>query len=64
MTSLRVNPRGLRVTPKTGSRRLTNEAKRRQDGCVFALKADGTLSAYLGKFTTQTLNTNNQGLPA
>jgi hypothetical protein len=35
-----------------------------QDGCVFALKADGTLSAYLGKFTTQTLNTNNQGLPA
>ncbi len=35
-----------------------------QDGSVFALKADGTLSAYLGKFTTQTLNTNNQGLPA
>lgn len=35
-----------------------------QDGCVFALKADGSLSAYLGKFTTQTLNTNNQGLPA
>jgi uncharacterized protein YukJ len=35
-----------------------------QDGCVFALKADGTLSAYLGKFTTQTLKTNNQGLPA
>ena len=35
-----------------------------QDGCVFALKADGSLSAYLGKFATQTLNTNNQGLPA
>jgi hypothetical protein len=35
-----------------------------QDGCVFALKSDGTLSAYLGKFATQTLNTNNQGLPA
>lgn len=35
-----------------------------QDGCVFALKADGTLSAYLGKFSTQTLTTNNQGLPA
>lgn len=35
-----------------------------QDGCVFALKADGTLSAYLGKFTTQTLNTNDHGLPA
>jgi hypothetical protein len=35
-----------------------------QDGCVFAIKADGTLSAYLGKFSTQTLNTNNQGLPA
>ncbi len=35
-----------------------------QDGCVFALKGDGTLSAYLGKFSTQTLKTNNQGLPA
>jgi hypothetical protein len=35
-----------------------------QDGCVFALKADGSLSAYLGKFATQTLTTNNQGLPA
>ncbi|HUO25496.1 MAG TPA: DUF2278 family protein [Candidatus Aquilonibacter sp.] len=35
-----------------------------QDGCVFALKGDGTLSAYLGKFSTQTLNTNNNGLPA
>ena len=35
-----------------------------QDGCVFALKADGTLSAYLGKFATQTLKTNNNGLPA
>ncbi len=34
-----------------------------QDGCVFAVKADGTLSAYLGKFSTQTLNTDNNGLP-
>ena len=34
-----------------------------QDGFVFAVKSDGTLSAYLGKFATQTLNTNNQGLP-
>lgn len=35
-----------------------------QDGCVFAVKSDGGLSAYLGKFADQTLNTNNQGLPA
>ena len=35
-----------------------------QDGCVFAIKSDGTLSAYLGKFAAQTLNTNDQGLPA
>jgi hypothetical protein len=34
-----------------------------QDGCVFAIKADGTLSAYLGKFSTQSLNTNSNGLP-
>jgi len=34
-----------------------------QDGCVFAVKSDGSLSAYLGKFATQTLNTTNQGLP-
>jgi Uncharacterized conserved protein (DUF2278) len=34
-----------------------------QDGCVFVIKADGTLSAYLGKFSTQTLDTNNQGIP-
>ena len=34
-----------------------------QDGCVFAMKGDGTLSAYLGKFSTQTLNTDNNGLP-
>jgi Uncharacterized conserved protein (DUF2278) len=26
-----------------------------QDGCVFVLKGDGSLSAYLGKFSTQTL---------
>jgi uncharacterized protein YukJ len=35
-----------------------------QDGCVFATKSDGTHSAYLGKFSTQTLNTSNNGLPA
>ena len=34
-----------------------------QDGCVFATKADGTLSAYLGKFSTQSLNTDNNGIP-
>lgn len=34
-----------------------------QDGCVFAIKSDGSLSAYLGKFSTQSLNTNNSGLP-
>jgi uncharacterized protein YukJ len=34
-----------------------------QDGCVFAIKADGTLSAYLGKFSTQSLKTDNNGLP-
>ena len=34
-----------------------------QDGCVFATKADGTLSAYLGKFSTQSLSTDNNGLP-
>jgi hypothetical protein len=34
-----------------------------QDGCVFAMKADGTLSAYLGKFSTQSLNTDNNGIP-
>lgn len=34
-----------------------------QDGCVFTVKADGTLSAYLGKFSTQSLNTDNNGLP-
>jgi len=34
-----------------------------QDGCVFAKKSDGSLSAYLGKFSTQTLNTDNNGLP-
>jgi uncharacterized protein YukJ len=33
-----------------------------QDGCVFALKADGTLSAYLGKFSSQSLNTDNNGI--
>jgi hypothetical protein len=34
-----------------------------QDGCVLAKKADGSLSAYLGKFSTQTLKTDNHGLP-
>jgi hypothetical protein len=34
-----------------------------QDGCVFAIKTDGTLSAYLGKFSTQTLNTDSNGRP-
>ncbi len=34
-----------------------------QDGCVFATKADGSLSAYLGKFSTQSLKTDNNGLP-
>jgi hypothetical protein len=34
-----------------------------QDGCVFVKKADGTLSAYLGKFSTQSLNTDSNGIP-
>ena len=34
-----------------------------QDGCVFILKSDKSLSAYLGKFSTQTLNTDGNGLP-
>jgi uncharacterized protein DUF2278 len=34
-----------------------------QDGCVFAIKGDGTLSAYLGKFSTQSLHTDSNGLP-
>jgi hypothetical protein len=34
-----------------------------QDGCVFVQKADGTLSGYLGKFSTQTLNTDSNGYP-
>jgi hypothetical protein len=34
-----------------------------QDGCVFALMPDGTLSAYLGMFMNQTLNTDNNGNP-
>ena len=34
-----------------------------QDGCVFILKPDGTLSAYLGKFADQSLNTDNNGYP-
>jgi hypothetical protein len=34
-----------------------------QDGGVFVKKSDGTLSAYLGKFSTQSLNTDNNGIP-
>ena len=34
-----------------------------QDGCVFVVKGDGSLSAYLGKFSTQTLKTDGSGLP-
>jgi Uncharacterized conserved protein (DUF2278) len=34
-----------------------------QDGCCFAILADGSLSAYLGKFSTQSLHTDNNGLP-
>ena len=34
-----------------------------QDGAVFAIQSDGTLSAYLGKFSTQSLNTDNNGIP-
>jgi hypothetical protein len=34
-----------------------------QEGCVFALMQDGTLSAYLGMFMNQTLNTDNNGNP-
>ena len=34
-----------------------------QDGGVFILKNDKSLSAYLGKFSTQTLKTDGNGLP-
>jgi hypothetical protein len=34
-----------------------------QDGCVFAILPDGSLSAYLGKFSTQSLDTDNNGWP-
>jgi uncharacterized protein YukJ len=34
-----------------------------QDGCVFVTREDGSLSAYLGKFSDQTLNTNSSGDP-
>jgi Uncharacterized conserved protein (DUF2278) len=34
-----------------------------QDGCVFARMPDGTLSAYLGMFLNQTLNTDDNGNP-
>jgi|SRR5215831_11716979 len=34
-----------------------------QDGCVFVATSDGKLSAYLGMFLNQTLNTDNNGNP-
>ena len=34
-----------------------------QDGGIFALAQDGTLSAYLGKFSTQSLTTDEHGIP-
>jgi uncharacterized protein YukJ len=34
-----------------------------QDGCVIVEKPDGTLRGYFGKFVTQSLNTDNNGLP-
>jgi Uncharacterized conserved protein (DUF2278) len=34
-----------------------------QDGCVIAIQTDGTISAYLGKFASQTLDTDDNGLP-
>jgi uncharacterized protein YukJ len=35
-----------------------------QDGGVVIERSDGTLVAFLVKFETQTLDTNDQGLPA
>jgi hypothetical protein len=35
-----------------------------QDGCTIVQRPDGSLVAVLTKFSTQTLNTDNQGLPA
>jgi hypothetical protein len=34
-----------------------------QDGCTIALRPDGALVAVLTRFTTQTFNTNDHGLP-
>jgi hypothetical protein len=34
-----------------------------QDGCVIVETADHKLTAYLGKFATQSLNTDNNGWP-
>lgn len=35
-----------------------------QDGATFVQTSDGRLCAFLNKFTTQVLTTNDQGLPA
>lgn len=35
-----------------------------QDGATIFEAADGTLTAFCNKFVSQTMNTNNQGLPA
>lgn len=34
-----------------------------QDGCVIVEKADGKLAGYFGKFATQSLSTDSNGLP-
>ncbi len=34
-----------------------------QDGCTIVQRPDGTLTAVLTKFSTQSLHTDNQGLP-
>lgn len=34
-----------------------------QDGCIFVQKQDGSFSAYLAMFASQTLRTDNQGKP-
>jgi uncharacterized protein YukJ len=34
-----------------------------QDGCVIVEKSGGVLSGYFGKFVTQSLNTDDNGLP-
>src|SRR5262249_53577308 len=34
-----------------------------QDGCTIVQRADGALAAILTKFSTQSLNTDDDGLP-